>query len=61
MLHKKVGCITFPRPKTLPRVFLTGIDRPSPEPSSTDIKYLQEWKKPWHEVDFDSVIEEWTK
>ncbi len=40
---------------------LVHIDRSSPEPSSTDIKYLQEWKREWYEVKFPGLIKEWTK
>lgn len=40
---------------------LVQIDKSSPEPSSTDINYLQEWKRGWHEVGFLRVIKEWLK
>ncbi|HTC62740.1 MAG TPA: ATP-binding protein [Candidatus Saccharimonadales bacterium] len=40
---------------------LVQIDRSNPEPSSTDIKYLQEWKREWYEVDFKKVIGNWVK
>jgi hypothetical protein len=40
---------------------LVQIDRSSPEPSSTDMKYLQEWKRKWHNVEFDTVIKDWEK
>lgn len=40
---------------------LVVIDRCSPSPSSNDINYLQEWKKEWEEVQFSSIITEWTK
>jgi hypothetical protein len=38
---------------------LVSIDRASPEPSSDDVKYLQEWKKPWLHLDFGPVLGEW--
>lgn len=40
---------------------LVRIDRTSPEPSSNDIEYLQEWKRKWHDIDFSTVIKEWEK
>jgi len=40
---------------------LVQIDRSMPEPSSTDINYLQEWKKEWYEVKFIELIKEWEK
>jgi DNA helicase HerA-like ATPase len=40
---------------------LVKIDRSLPEPSSTDIPYLQEWKRKWHDVDFAPVIKRWER
>ena len=40
---------------------LVSIDRTYPEPSSADVKYLQEWKRKWHNVDFKPIIQEWDK
>ncbi|WP_233147200.1 anti-phage-associated helicase HerA [Paenibacillus selenitireducens] len=40
---------------------LVLMERCSPEPSSNDIDYLQEWKKQWLEVDFDKISERWKK
>jgi hypothetical protein len=40
---------------------LVRIDRTSPEPSSTDVLYLQEWKKQWLGVNFKTLITEWGK
>lgn len=40
---------------------LVSIDRTYPEPSSADVKYLQEWKRKWHNVDFKPIIQEWEK
>jgi uncharacterized protein len=37
------------------------IDKCSPEPESNDINYLQEWKKPWRNIDFDSVVKKYKK
>lgn len=30
-----------------------------PQPESNDIHYLQEWKKPWYNLDFDNVIKKY--
>lgn len=38
---------------------LVTIDKCNPEPSSTDIKYLQVWKKEWETVDFDNLTKKW--
>jgi uncharacterized protein len=40
---------------------LIKIDACSPQPSSNDINYLQEWKKEWVNADFEKVISEWQK
>jgi DNA helicase HerA-like ATPase len=40
---------------------LVRIDRTSPEPSSADVKYLQEWKRKWNDVDFNPIIQEWER
>lgn len=40
---------------------LVLIDRSEPEPSSSDIHYLQEWKRKWHDVEFLNIIERWEK
>ncbi len=40
---------------------LVEIDTCAPTPSSSDIDYLQEWKKKWLAVDFDSLIKTWVK
>jgi DNA helicase HerA-like ATPase len=40
---------------------LVRIERSFPEPSSTDIKYLQEWKREWYEVEFTELIKKWEK
>jgi len=37
------------------------IDRCSPQPSSNDIKYLQEWKKEWSKVEFKDIVDNWKK
>lgn len=40
---------------------LVKIDKCVNAPSSNDIKYLEEWKKKWKDVDFNSVIDKWKK
>ena len=40
---------------------LVKIDRSKPEPSSSDVQYLQEWKKEWYEVKFVDLINKWEK
>ena len=37
------------------------IDECDNAPSSSNIKYLEEWKKGWHDVKFGELIEEWVK
>jgi uncharacterized protein len=37
------------------------IERSSPEPSSSDVTYLQEWKREWYAVEFTNLIKEWEK
>ncbi|GAA0682362.1 hypothetical protein GCM10010193_40130 [Kitasatospora atroaurantiaca] len=32
-----------------------------PVPSSSDVRYLQEWIRPWHEVDFPPIIDDWER
>ena len=40
---------------------LVKIDESRPTPSSTDIAFIQEWKKKWLNVDFKSLIKTWVK
>jgi uncharacterized protein len=40
---------------------LVRIDECCPTPSSTDVNFLQEWKKKWLPIDFDSLIKTWTR
>jgi len=40
---------------------LVRIDKSDPEPSSADVKYLQEWKRPWYDVNFPPLIKRWEK
>ncbi len=40
---------------------LVRIDPSAPEPSSSDIPYLQEWKRQWQDVDFALITKKWTK
>jgi uncharacterized protein len=37
------------------------ISRPEPEPSSSDIPYLEMWRRQWYDVPFDDVLERWQK
>lgn len=38
---------------------LVKINKCDPEPSSSDILYLEEWKKEWKSVDFGKIINDW--
>lgn len=38
---------------------LVSIDHCDPSPSSNDIRYLEEWKKQWKNVDFGPIIKKW--
>ncbi|NIK22887.1 ATP-binding protein [Paenibacillus lupini] len=38
---------------------LVTIDKCEQTPSSNDINYLQEWKKPWSQVDFEALESSW--
>ncbi|WLR46573.1 ATP-binding protein [Halobacillus litoralis] len=38
---------------------LVKIDPCSPAPSSSDIKYLEEWKKPWIEAQLEIITKRW--
>lgn len=40
---------------------LIYMDKCEPEPSSSDIKYLQVWKEAWKDVAFVDLIEKWNK
>lgn len=40
---------------------LIYMDKCSPEPSSSDIKYLQVWKESWKDIAFSSLIDNWNK
>ncbi|MFA4836206.1 MAG: ATP-binding protein [Dehalococcoidia bacterium] len=40
---------------------LVRIDQTEPEPSSSDINYIQEWKRKWYDVEFANIISEWEK
>lgn len=37
------------------------IDKCENAPSSSNINYLEEWKREWHKVNFNELIEEWVK
>lgn len=38
---------------------IVKIRKCNPEPESNDINYLQEWKKPWRNVDFKEIIKQY--
>jgi uncharacterized protein len=38
---------------------LVKIDKPTPEPHSSDIPYLDHWRNPWKEILFDDLIDTW--
>lgn len=40
---------------------LVHLDRCSPEPKSSDIKYYEVWKEKWKDVNFSKIIEQWEK
>lgn len=40
---------------------IVKIDECTNPPSSSNINYLEEWKKEWHKVKFNELIEEWIK
>ncbi len=40
---------------------LVHIDRCSPEPKSSDIKYYEVWQEKWKEVNFLEIIKQWEK
>jgi DNA helicase HerA-like ATPase len=40
---------------------LVKVDLCDPAPSSDDIKYLQEWKEEWRNVDFKTILDKWQK
>ena len=38
---------------------LVKIDRCKLEPSSSDVPFLQEWKKKWFRLDFPAIKKQW--
>lgn len=40
---------------------LVIIDESCPTPSSTDVSFIQEWKKRWLDIDFNVLIKTWIK
>jgi len=40
---------------------LVHLNKCSPSPKSSDIKYIEVWKEKWKDVDFDDIIKEWKK
>jgi len=43
----------------LPTIAL--VDRCNPQPKSNDIKFIDEWKRPWQNVDFTELLSPWKK
>ena len=37
------------------------MDRCNPEPDSNDIKYFEEWKKKWRDIEFEKIIKRYEK
>ncbi len=40
---------------------IVQIDRCKPEPSSSDIPYMEKWSEQWFNVNFDEIINNWEK
>lgn len=40
---------------------LVKIDPCSPEPSSSSIHFLKEWKEPWYKLEINRIIKDWNK
>ncbi|MFF9360858.1 ATP-binding protein [Streptomyces griseoluteus] len=40
---------------------LVRLEEASPMPSSSDVRYLQEWVRPWHDVFFEPIISDWER
>lgn len=40
---------------------IVKIDRCENEPASADVPYYEEWKKQWHDVEFEGIIKDWEK
>ncbi|MGI5446320.1 ATP-binding protein [Streptomyces sp. CA-243310] len=40
---------------------LVRLEEASPVPSSSDVPYLQEWVRPWHDVLFRPIVEDWER
>jgi hypothetical protein len=37
------------------------MEQARPAPSSSDVRYMAEWIKPWQDVEFARVVEDWQK
>ncbi|WP_447038391.1 ATP-binding protein [Streptomyces sp. DSM 118878] len=37
------------------------MDQAVPAPSSSDVRYMQEWIRPWRDVNFSTVVDDWQK
>ncbi|MEU0444742.1 ATP-binding protein [Streptomyces tendae] len=40
---------------------LVRLEEASPVPSSSDVRYLQEWVRPWHDVIFEPIVADWER
>ncbi|MFB6771243.1 ATP-binding protein [Streptomyces sp. NPDC056337] len=40
---------------------LVRLEEASPVPSSSDVRYLQEWVRPWHNVIFEPIVADWER
>jgi DNA helicase HerA-like ATPase len=39
---------------------MVRLGRPDPEPASSDIAYLEIWRRQWNEVAFKELVDDWT-
>lgn len=40
---------------------LVRLEEATPVPSSNDVRYLQEWVRPWHDVLFEPIVADWER
>lgn len=52
-------CLVMGDATLLPAI--VKLEMPNPEPKSQSIKFHDEWQKEWADVDFDQIINRWTK
>ncbi|HEY6737023.1 MAG TPA: hypothetical protein VI322_04890 [Candidatus Saccharimonadia bacterium] len=38
---------------------MVRLKRPTPEPASSDIAYLEIWRRKWHDVPFGELVDDW--